>query len=102
MHNTEATTAITSLAHIVLDYSARNLDQFAGIIYSVKITFFIIIKSFGNWEGILRTHTVFLIAPKFIKPNKRLDSTIIQNLKTIITLIWHFFEKCGVEQKVES
>ena len=84
MHNTEATTAITSLAHIVLDYSARNLDQFAGIsvkitffIYSVKITFFIIIKSFENWKGVLRTYTVFLIVPKFIKPNKRLDSTIM-------------------------
>ena len=95
MHNIEATTTITSLAHIVLDYSARNLDQFADIIYSVKITFFIIIKSFGNWEGVLRTYTVFLTAPKFIKPNERLDSKIMQNLKTIITLIWHFFEKCG-------
>ena len=38
-------------------------------------------------------YTVFLIAPKFIKSNERLNSKIMRSVKTIIALIWHFSKK---------
>ena len=83
---------------MVLGYSVRNLDHCAYTIYSVKITVFLIIKNFGNRKGILRICIVFLIAPKFIKHNKTLNSKILQNIETITA----FSKKCRVCRKVES